>query len=315
MPVITKCCSQQFGAELRDSLICDNEVINAIRAVPTHYAGSVFEVGVGTNWSDTASWSASSGGASGSPVPISTTTVNFDLHSGDCSVDVPSVASVVNMTAYTGTLTLVSTLTVTNSISIGGGGGGGGNLNTNGKALSCATFSLTGTATRSLILGASTVTLSGTGTVWDATITTGLTFSGASSTLAITNTSATGKTVAGGGLTYGNLTITGSSGTVTFTGTNTWATFTSGASALAFTNAQTATAFVLTGCLSLTGNLVQSSGTVTAPSGCTITNSAASGGATFNASAATDGGGNSGWNFASANKPPTGGLSLLGAGI
>lgn len=72
------------------------------------------------------------------------------------------------------------------------------------------------------------ITLSGTGTVWNFATVTGLTFSANSSTIAITDTSATTKTFAGGGLTYNNLTISGaaSNGTITISGADTFATVT-----------------------------------------------------------------------------------------
>ncbi len=159
-----------------------------------------------------------------------------------------------------------------------------------------------------------TIALTGTGPVWTASA--GLVNpSFINSIITISDTSSTGKIFAGGGLTYNALTITGSAGDVTFTGNNTFAgTFTSGASPLDFYG--TTTTFsgtvTLTGCKSITGgNWVKTSGTVTAPSGCRITNNHASGGATFTATAAINDGGNTGWNFGTTPQPTDGQTGLM----
>jgi hypothetical protein len=80
-----------------------------------------------------------------------------------------------------------------------------GTWNTGGFALHMGHFVSTGAAARTAILGSSVISLTGTGAtaVWN--VTSSLTLSAASSTLAITSTDGGQKTFTGGGLTYGTL--------------------------------------------------------------------------------------------------------------
>ena len=81
------------------------------------------------------------------------------------------------------------------------------------------TFSTSSISTRTLTRGSGTMTCTGTGSVFIATVTTGLTMTATTGTLAVTDVSATAKTVVTGGLTLGILSVTtGGSGTVTLTG-------------------------------------------------------------------------------------------------
>lgn len=80
-----------------------------------------------------------------------------------------------------------------------------GAFNTQNHNLTASGFTYSGTTACSITLGTSTVSLSGTGVVWNTTSTTGLTFSAASSTIAFTDTTTGGKSISGGGLTYGTL--------------------------------------------------------------------------------------------------------------
>lgn len=208
---------------------------------------------------------------------------------GKTLVGLTVFAGSTNGTQFVDACSLSGTLTLT-----------GGILNTNSQTVTVSTLSASNSTARTITITNSTVTLTGTGTVWNTATTTNLTLNATGSTIAITDTSATGKTFAGGGLTYAsNITITGGSGTITFTGSNTFnGTFTSGTGKLVFTSTtQTLGGTVdLTGCQSITGGAISvASGTVTAPSGCTITNSTASGGATFDATAATLVGTCTGW--------------------
>ena len=146
----------------------------------------------------------------------------------------PSGGSFVGMTA--GTITFAATATgktiTTNSKTIGtvvfNGVGGGwtlqdafttastatitltaGTLNTNGQAVNTTSFIISGTTTRTLTLGASTVTLSSTTAPWTATTTTALTFNANTSTIVISAAISSGgqMTIACGGLTYNNFTF------------------------------------------------------------------------------------------------------------
>lgn len=98
-----------------------------------------------------------------------------------------------------------------------------GTLTTNGNNITCGSFSSSNSNTRTLNLGASTVILHGTGTVWNLATTTGMTLNAGTSTIKITDASATAKTFSGGGLTYNNIWLTGSgTGTFDFIGSNTF---------------------------------------------------------------------------------------------
>lgn len=110
--------------------------------------------GTGTwNSSNTANWSASSGGPGGASVPTSADTVTFDSNSGGSfTVTVsspPSVASVTNANAGTlMTITLASSLTVTGSFTFQGG-----TLNLGTNSLNVGSFISNNTATRSITWG------------------------------------------------------------------------------------------------------------------------------------------------------------------
>ena len=89
-------------------------------------------------------------------------------------------------------------------------------------AVSAGIVSISGSTTRTLSMGTNTWTLSGTGTVWDATTTTNLNFYKSTANITLSDTSTTARTFNGGGLTYNILTIGGSTGisTTTITGNN-----------------------------------------------------------------------------------------------
>lgn len=73
---------------------------------------------IGVNWGDTANWSDTSGGTGGFSVPTNADDVFFDANSGNCTVNVASVAKSVNFTGYTNTITMTSTLTVSGSVTL-----------------------------------------------------------------------------------------------------------------------------------------------------------------------------------------------------
>jgi hypothetical protein len=113
-----------------------------------------------------------------------------------------------------GTVQLVDALTLgsTNTFTVTAG-----TFNTSNQNVTVGLFSGTGSTTRTITLGTSTINLSGTGTVWNFATPANLTFSGASSTINLTNTTTTDRTFSGGGLTYGTLSIGGATGTSTTT--------------------------------------------------------------------------------------------------
>jgi len=114
------------------------------------------------------------------------------------------------------TYTLQDDLVTTDLIQIGNG-----IIVANGHNLTSSRLTSTGAgSTRGLTLGTSTVTLTGTGSVWSVNST--FLLSATYSTIRITDTGSSSKTFAGGGLSYKDLVITGSgSGAVIVTGNNT----------------------------------------------------------------------------------------------
>jgi len=95
-----------------------------------------------------------------------------------------------------------------------------GTLDTNGQIVSWGLFNSNNANTRVLTLGASIVTLSGVGNVWDFTDVTNLTFNNNSSTIIVNNTTATGKTFIGGGRTFSTIIFSGDN--IILTGSNTF---------------------------------------------------------------------------------------------
>ena len=88
-----------------------------------------------------------------------------------------------------------------------------GSLITNGMAVTCSSISSNNANTRAITLGTSTVSLTGTGTIFNITSLTGLTFSAASSTINFTSTSIANRTFNLGstnGLVFGTIGINGS---------------------------------------------------------------------------------------------------------
>lgn len=204
-----------------------------------------------------------------------------------------------------------------------------GTFDANGFNVTCPLFNSSNSNVRTIKMGSGTWTLTGTGTVWTCNTSTNLTFDPGTSTIVISNTSASNKAFAGGNLTYNDLTITGGgSGTISsFSGNNIFRTLTIGApKTVVFTagNTQTVSAFIAVGSAGNVITLQSSSGTnftlskaggIVRCDYLSIADSTATGGALWYAGAnSTDaGGGNSGWIFTAA--PATGGggpASLLG---
>ena len=103
-----------------------------------------------------------------------------------------------------------------------------GTLDLNDKNFSTGLFSSTTTGSRTLLMKSGTLSLTGTGTVWNA-VTTNFTLTSGTSKIALTDTSSTARIFGGGGLTYNNLEIGSTTGisTLTFTGSNTFNTISS----------------------------------------------------------------------------------------
>ncbi len=161
-----------------------------------HNASRFWVGGTGT-WdsSTTTHWAATTGGSGGQTVPGSSDAVTFDGSSGGGTVTVNFGGTItvqsITCGAFTGTLDFSAN---NNSVTL---------------LLSGTAFSGTGSATRTLNLGSGTWTLTGANATWTIATTTGLTFSGASSTIVFSgNPTATNpRTFSGGALTYGTVTF------------------------------------------------------------------------------------------------------------
>lgn len=125
----------------------------------------------------------------------------------------------ITVASSAGTVSLVDALNSSSSLALTLG-----TFNASNQTVTVASASITGTTTRTLTMGSGVWTLSGTGTVWNAATTTGLTFNKDTADIVLSNTTTTARTFAGGGLLYNNLTIGGSTGTstLTFSGSNTF---------------------------------------------------------------------------------------------
>lgn len=241
------------------------------------------------------------------------TTTTFSATSGTQVLTTNGVTYGSNITVdgVGTTVSLGSDLTLDTSriITITNGAFTANNNNVSITSLSCSNSN-----TRGLTLGSGTWTLSGTGTIWNTSTTTGLTFDAGTSTVKITDTSVTGITFTAGGLTFNNIWWSRGASTATNTllGTNTFADFKdtgTAAHTIVFPNVTTTvSSFTVSGTvgnvitLARTGaagtfTLSKASGTVSRDY-LSISNSAATGGAAWYAGAnSTDGGGNTGWIF------------------
>lgn len=150
---------------------------------------------------------------------------------------------------WTGTLTFASTVTgnvittagiaLASNVTFNGVGGSwtqgdaflttgtwtltNGSYSDGGFNLTAASFASSNANTRVIVMGDCTWKATGTGTVWNFATTTGLTFTPTTSTIEISDISTTGKTFAGGGLTYETVHIdAGGSGLITISGANTF---------------------------------------------------------------------------------------------
>lgn len=103
----------------------------------------------------------------------------------------------------------------------------GSNMTIGSGGVSAATYTFSGSTACTISMGSGTWTVSGTGTVWNNT-NSSITWTPGTSTIAITDTSASTKTFTGNGATYAAITVSGAAanGTLTFSEGNTFTTFT-----------------------------------------------------------------------------------------
>ncbi len=233
----------------------------------------------------------------------------------------PSSSANVYISSIGGTYTMQDAFSTGGSLTLQNG-----TFNANGFNVSARNFTGSTTTTRSLIMGSGTWTVTlGSGTPFNMTTTTGLTFSGELSTIIYSGSNTAGATFAGGGLTFGTFTniVNGSTGALTITGSNSFYQFNfsdaSNARSLLFTASTTTTirntnGFNIQG---TSGKLMTIASVTAATHTLTstqkqicnylhLTNSLAGGGGPWYAGAnSTDNGGNTGWIFTAA--PITGG--------
>ena len=194
------------------------------------------------------------------------------------------------------------------------------NDTTGNYTLSVGGFTITGSLTKVITFGTGNITVAGAFTASGS----GFTSTG---TGTISMTSASSKTFAGGGFSYAAALNQGGAGALTISGSNTFNDITStytatGACTITFTagTTQTVTQFTASGTssnlLTLNSTSAGSAFTLSDSSGtndisyCSLSDSTATGGATWNSlltNGNVDGGGNTGWNFVT---PPVYAASL-----
>jgi hypothetical protein len=136
-----------------------------------------------------------------------------------------SLPNQLNIAGVGGTLTLQDAFRASNTVYFQNG-----TLNANGYNLTCSTFTDNASgATKSLLMGGGTFTVTGTGGCWTLNAS-GTTLNAGASAIVLSDTSSTAKTFAGGGRTYNNLSaIGGGTGAVIITGSNSFNVLTVGA--------------------------------------------------------------------------------------
>ena len=230
-----------------------------------------------------------------------------------------TIATYVRFNGVGGSWTLQSALTQTVNTDVTVTNG---TLNTNGYSLTCVTLSHDGVGA-TITLGASTVTVTGTGSV--VAFASGGTFNVNTGTFSITDTSATQKAFAGGGYTFGTVNITGGgTGIVLYQNSSTFSNFpqiTGGTKNVRFTagTTQTFTAGTSFGngsnLITIDTQTAASAATLSKATGvvsCTslsLKDNTATGGATWYAGAtppSIDNTGNTGWTFAAEPVPASG---------
>ena len=176
-----------------------------------------FWVGGSGTWSttNTTNWSATSGGAGGASVPISSDDVTIDGNSGSPTVTTNYGASVgfLTITSTSATLSLGESLTCSGTLNVTAG-----TFTTNNNNVTASQLASSNTNARTINLGSSTVTLNGGGGLIFTT-STNLTFNAGTSQITC---SATNLSFGGGGQTFYNVSFTNASPntTVVISGAN-----------------------------------------------------------------------------------------------
>ena len=266
----------------------------------TGYTGTITGTGALSFSGPVSIFSGTTWSYSGNMTLTATNNLNYALISSG-----KTLANNLNINAAAGTITLLDTLTLTGDLTFTAGTFTTGNNN-----ISAAGYALSTVSAKTINLGSSTVTATGSGTCWSFGTTTGLTFNRGTSTIVLSNTGT--STFAGGALTYYNLTIGGLASQVTITGNNTFNNITNTVQpASVLFAAGTTTTFTNFNLNGTAGNLItigsataashtlsKASGTVSV-NYVSISRSTATGGAIWNAVNSSNGLNNTGWVFTS----------------
>lgn len=250
---------------------------------------------------------------------ISTQTLTFSGRGAFTLTPAGTTFAGITLTMFGGSLTLGSAFLGTTFTLTNGGFSDGGFI------ASFTSFSSTNSNLRS-VTRTTTWTVTGTGTVYTHATATNLTLVD-SGTVAITDTSVTSKTFAGGGLTYNNVLISGGgTGAIIFTGANTFSRiYTDGGGTKSITLPGSTTTTISSslglsnGTNVITFTASAGSATVGHPSASgilswdyvSLTNIPITGSTGYAGANSTDGGGNTGWVF---TVPPASGGSVTSRG-
>jgi len=242
-------------------------------------------------------------------------------------------ASVVNISAVGGTYTLSDAFTTNTQLTFVNGTFASDNF-----TVTAPIYTSSGTATRAINKSTSEwiITSTAATTVWSFATTAGLTFTASNSLITLIGATANTRTFAGGGLTYGTLSYseTAGAGNLDITGSSSFAAIvafdTAAVRTVRFTAGTTTTIRSASGIgingtagnLEVIASITAATHTISVASGIVsidfvnITNSIATGGATFYAGAnSVNNGGNTGWIFTAPPAPGGGIVTIIGGRI
>jgi hypothetical protein len=187
---------------------------------------SFYWVGGAGNWDSVnfLSWASTSGGSGGSAgyfPPTGADNVTFDSNSGSGTVTFTNsgvnAASLVTFNSPNILLNLAGNFAIVSAFTLTAG-----SLSTNGYSFNASALLSTNSNTRSISFGASTITLSAVSPI-DFTNSSGLTFNAGTSQINLSYNSASTATLAGGNLSFYNVTFTGTaSNIIVISGSNTF---------------------------------------------------------------------------------------------
>lgn len=142
----------------------------------------------------------------------------YNRSNQNLTISSSTINSPINFYNFGCTVTLAGSVNLGGAITIANG-----TLNANNQNVSCSSVTLAA-GTKTVTMGSGLWTISGTGTVWDFSVSAGLTFNKNTANILLSNISTTARTFAGGGQIYNKLTIGGATGisTTTITGANTF---------------------------------------------------------------------------------------------